>query len=587
MAAPGVGSIRALNPRWITLLLIVAATAAATVVSFRITITPLDASPVFLVSASGMVLLARFGRRAWPAFALGDMIGEWVGTSRPASVMLVVVITHVLVALAGATWIVDHDAWPGDLRTSVRYVVGASALAIVQGLAFVAISYGLDPPPAGASLRNELLWVTVGVLVGFLVGGTFLAAWLRAEPSSTGPLRPALGLIAITGAAAGGLAGPISVMVPLALLGTLLLTSRAGRRWGGAALVIVAACAFVGAERGMAPMGGTGTAGELANVMVTLALMGGFVALLGGYRRAGQAASHPVATVALVFAGIMLVAGISGVGASAIVVADDAPLVVAGMFTAVSAIGLAILRSARPVDRPLHRRGAMLAACAGVLYALNLALYFGAEPLIGPGAATALAMISPLPVVILSVIFLRVRTSWGVMAGIAIIVGGALVAAMGSLSNPWGIALAVLSAVAFAGSVIVTRKALGQGGIIEIALISTASAAIVSLVAGVIVSGPGALLLPEGQVRAIALAALGAQLVPILGRTWALEHMGADLVGAEGVLGPASTGLLAFWLLTPPDAATQWIGLLVIAAGAVLAALAGGRVTRPAGPADP
>jgi drug/metabolite transporter (DMT)-like permease len=53
------------------------------------------------------------------------------------------------------------------------------------------------------------------------------------------------------------------------------------------------------------------------------------------------------------------------------------------------------------------------------------------------------------------------------------------------------------------------------------------------------------------------------------------------------VLGPASTGLLAFWLLTPPDAATQWIGLLVIAAGAVLAALAGGRVTRPPGPADP
>jgi len=576
-----------MKPRWITLLLIAAATAAATAVSFRITITPLDASPVFLVSVVGMVLLARFGRRAWPAFALGDVIGEWVATSRPAPLILAVVITHVLIALAGATWMVDHDAWPADLRTSVRYVVGACALAIAQALAFVAIAYGLDPPRAGSGLRDEMLWVTVGVLAGFLVGGTFLTAWLGAEPGRKGQLRPALGLIAITGAAVAGLAGPIDVLAPVALLGTLLLTARAGRRWGSSALIIVAACALVGAERGMAPMGGTGTTAALANVMVALALMGGFVVLLGGYRRAGQAASHPVATVALVFAGIMLVAGISGVGASAIVVAENAPLVVAGVFTAVSAIGLAILRSARPVDRPLRRRGVFLAACAGVLYALNLALYFGAEPLIGPGAATALSMISPLPVVILSVIFLRLRTSWGVVGGIAIIVGGALMAAMGSLSSPWGIALAVSSAVAFAGSVIFTRKALGQGGIIEIALVSTTSAAIVSLLAGVIVAGPAALLLSPDQIRAIALAALGAQLVPILGRTWALEHMRPDLVGAEGVLGPASTGLLSFWLLTSPTAATQWIGLLVIAAGAVLAALAGGRPARSPGVADP
>ena len=567
-------------PRWLIACVIAAAAFAASALSFSITITPLAVSPVFVTTAAGMVLLARFGRWAWPAFALGNALGEVLVTSRSAPLILITVMLHTGVAVAGATWVADHDAWPDDLRTSVRFLLGAVVLAVVTGLAFGVAAHGMGDGGSGHGIRMDILWATVGVLVGYLVGGATLAAWLRPTPGPSQRLLPAVGFVVVSAAAVLGLAGPVSLAAPIALLGTLLITARAGRRWGSSALVVVAACAFVGAERGLGPMGGGGnTTRALADVMVTLALFGGLTLLLGGYRNSGAAATRPVATTALLFAGMMLVAGIAGVGANEVVVADNAPLVVAGMFTAASAIGLFILRSARAVEQHPHRRGAVLASFAGAFYALNLALLFGAMPLIGAGAATALAMISPLPVMVLSVIFLRLQPSWLVIGAIGIIVAGAVVAALGSLSSPLGIALALASAVAFAGSVILTRKALITTSIVDTALVSTTSAAVCALVAGAIISGPGSLLIPADQVRLIALAAIGAQLVPILGRTWALQHMGADLVGAEGVLAPATTAMLSFWLISPADTTSQWVGLVVIAGGAVLAALAGGRGT--------
>jgi drug/metabolite transporter (DMT)-like permease len=556
------------------------ASAASAALSFGIVITPLDVSPILLMTAVGAVLMAWLGRGTWPAFLVGDIVGEALATDRALALIALAGLLHTLIALAAATWIARYDAWPGDLRTSVRYLLGAAAISVIDGLLFGVATHALGTPGGGSGLQDEVLLAIVGVLVGFLVAGTLLLAWLR-RPAACGPWRgPAAGLVAISVAAALGLAGPVGVAVPIALLGSLLLTATSGRRWGSLGMVAITITALIGAERGGAPMGGDGTTEAIAHIMVTLALFGGFTLLLGGYRSAGAATSRPVATTALLFAGMMLVAGIAGVASNEVVVTENSPLVIAGVFTTVSALGLLILRRARPVEKGLQRRGFLLAMGAGGLYALNLALLFAAMPLIGAGAATALGMISPLPVVVLSIIFLGLRPTWWVGGAVLIIVVGALVAALGSLDDPAGIALAVLSAVAFGGSVVITRAALRSAGILDVALVSAATAAVLALVMGAIISGPSTLLLSQQEIRVIALAALGAQLVPILGRTWALQHMGTDLVGAEGVLAPATTALLSFWLISPASSASQWVGLVIIGAGAVLAALAAGRVPR-------
>lgn len=563
------------RPGWLAMLVVLLATMAASALSFGITITALHVAPVLLTTAVGTALMARMGRGTWPAMLVGDTLGQVAVGHGSIWLVLATSVLHLLVALAGATWVVHHDAWPQDLRSSMRYVIGAVVLSAVAGVGFACLVHAVGLPIPGHALLEDTLWASVGMLVGFLVAGGALLAWLR---PGAGPLRvgwPVAGLVAVTVAAFAGLAGPLAIAVPIAMLGTMLLTARAGRRWGFAALVVAAALSLVGADRGVAPFGGTTTTGALTNVMLALGLFGGLTILLGGYRESGQGTRHTVATTALLFAGMMLVAGVAGVVSNDVVISQDSPLVVAGFFTAATTVGLIILRSARPVTTAPGRRGVSYAVAAGALYALNLALLFTAMPLVGAGAATALAMISPLPVVVLSVIFLRLRPSWLVVGATGIIVMGAVVAALGSLDSPSGLTLALLSAVAFGASVICTRKALLNAGIIDVALASAASAAVVSLVAGAIVDGPAALLLSEQEIRIIALAALGAQLIPMLGRTWALEYMGADLVGAEGVLAPATTALLSFWFISPPSAASQVVGLVVIAVGGVLAALAG------------
>lgn len=260
------------------------------------------------------------------------------------------------------------------------------------------------------------------------------------------------------------------------------------------------------------------------------------------------------------------------------------PLIIAGLFSAVTALGLVIILSARVVDGRPSRRAAAFGLLAGGLYALSLVPLFASMPLVGAGTATALAMISPLPIALLSLAFLRLRISPAVIGAICIIIVGALMAALGSLSSPLGITLALLSGVSFAASVICARTALRGASIVDVALLTAASSAVLALGVGMDLEGTGAVLVSQDEVRLIALAALGAQLVPVLGRSWALEHLGADIVGAEGVLAPAIAGLLSYWLIAPASSASQWVGLLVIAMGGSLAALAGRRAPQSRGP---
>ncbi len=79
------------------------------------------------------------------------------------------------------------------------------------------------------------------------------------------------------------------------------------------------------------------------------------------------------------------------------------------------------------------------------------------------------------------------------------------------------------------------------------------------------------------------MAALGAQLVPTLGRVWALSGISADVVGAEGVLAPVTTALLSFWLLEAATTGGDIAGLVLVASSAVAAAVLGARQPSRAG----
>jgi drug/metabolite transporter (DMT)-like permease len=164
------------------------------------------------------------------------------------------------------------------------------------------------------------------------------------------------------------------------------------------------------------------------------------------------------------------------------------------------------------------------------------------------------------------------------MAGaVAVIVAGAIISAWGSLDDPLGIALALGSAVVFAISLLVTQQALKHAGVVDVALVSALSAAAVALLVGIIVEGPGAFVLTPQEIGELALAALGAQLVPLLGRSWALSQISANMVGAEGVLAPVATAVLSFLFIDAVVTGSQVLGLVVITAGALIATLAGSR----------
>ena len=69
----------------------------------------------------------------------------------------------------------------------------------------------------------------------------------------------------------------------------------------------------------------------------------------------------------------------------------------------------------------------------------------------------------------------------------------------------------------------------------------------------------------------------GAQLVPLLGRSWALDQNSANLVGAEGVLAPVVTALLSILFIDSVVSTGEVTGLVIITAGALVATLAGSR----------
>lgn len=575
---------------WLATAAVALGALAAAMLSYAIALTELSITPILLVPGVGAVLLARWGRALWPGLAAGDALGQAVMHQRTVSLLVLSVALHVVVSLVGATWIRRAGVRLHDLASTARFIGIAAAISAISGLTAMLMLYMHGHIPGGETMGTMTAWLMLGYMSGFIVGGTLVLAWSEPEvPLATERHRPVAmaATAAVTALAFVGFVVPWGPAVPLALLGALGVAGRAGVRWGSLCMFMIAAFAIWGADLDYAPFGGLANGEEAVNTMLAVTLFAGAALLLSAYRDGGEERARSATAVAVVFAVLMLVAGVASLAANAVAINRETPFVLSGLLALGAAISLGILRFTRTPAQPSTRRGLVIAAVAGAIYVVNLALYLQAVPAIGSGTATALSMAAPLAVVLLSIVVYRTRPTWGVVVAVAVIVTGVVIAASGSMDNPFGVALALASAVVFAISLLFTKSALRHASVVDVALVSAAAAAAVALVVGVIVEGPEAFALTREQVGELMLGALGAQLVPILGRSWALGQIDANVVGAEGVLAPVTTAVLSFWLIDAVTTASEVTGLVVIAVGALIATLAGSPRRARATPARP
>lgn len=573
--------------RWLVAVGLVAViTFLVTLLSYAVALTALEVSPIMLVPGFGSVMLARFGRSLWPGVVAGDAIGQVVIHDRAMVLVAATVVIHVLACIACATWIQRTGAGIGDLGRTTRFLGISAAVSIAGAAVSAPLLLALHDIPPQFDMAEIFGWLAMGYLVGFVVGGGLVLAWTDPHHPMRAAMRQPVAIacvVLVTVVAGVGFLAEVGPLVPLALAGALGLAGRAGARWGTAAIFAIALVAIEAPTQGIhPPFGGQDPAEQAANAMLALGLFAAAVLLLAAYRDAGEGPRRAPVTVAITFAGLMLVAGVTSLAANEVAMNRTTPYVLSGLLSLGAAVGLGLLRVSRTPAAPSNRRGITLAVAAGAVYVLNLALYLEAVPLIGSGPATGLTMTAPLAIVVLGVIVYRTRPALGVIVAVVPIAAGAALLAADAVGDPLGIVLALTSAVVFGVSVIITKQALVHANVVDVALASALSAAVVALGIGIVTEGLEAFDLTAAQYGALALAALGAQLVPTLGRSWALSHISADVVGAEGVLAPVTTTLLSFWFLDAVTDGGEIAGLVLIASGAVIAALAGSR-----GRADP
>jgi drug/metabolite transporter (DMT)-like permease len=569
------------SPQWWVLVgALAAATFLAALGSYAIALTNLMISPMLLTPGIGTAVLVRWGRSLWPGFVVGDLAGQLLIREHAWTLILLSTAIHLMIVLLGTTWVRRSKTGVGNLADVLRYAgittvlsVAAAAFSLIAVLAHGGI-------PADDRQPIFLGWLILGYLGGYLVAGGLAMAWVvnradvRADLHDAGALT---GTALVTVCAVLGFGWGVGVLVPIALLAALALAARRGPRWSTLAMAIITAAALSGAARGLAPFGGIEDGEQAANVMLAVTLFTLAALMLAGFRESAEGVARPASTVAMLFGVFMIIAGISGIATNQLAINHDTPFVNSGMLSLGAALGLLMLRLARTPPRATTRTGFTLAAIAGAIYVANLALFLQSVPLIGGAASTALSMTAPLAVVVLAIFVERARPSGGVVLAVGLIVAGAIFYASGITWNTTGVVLALGSAWVFAASLIFMTRALARSNVTDVALVGAFAAAAVALPVGLIVEGPDAFVFTSSEIGALALGALGAQLVPQLSRSWALAQIGPSPVGAIGVLAPVVTISLSMWLLSNPIDAGEIGGLVLIVGGALTATLAGTR----------
>jgi len=561
---------------WSGAALLAVAVALGGIASSAVAVHGTPVSPIYLPLGIGVASLAVWGRSLWPGFMVGDAVALVLGDDRALWLVAVSMALHLGVLLLGATLLQRRSAWIVDLGSAARYVVISFGLAILGGLTGVLV-IGMQQSDAGpyGPTGDFLTWL-MGDLSGYLVAGALVIAWTR--PAVVVELRHRAPLIAILVVAALSIwlvvqASPLASVVGLIAVG--LVAMRFGVRWGTTATAMLMGALLVDAARGTADFGGVTPDAQAFNSMLAVSITASASLLLAGYRDGVGRVATSARTVTLVAAGTLLAAGFATFASGQLTVQRGYPLATTCVFYFASAAGLAMVRGARQPEVATGTRGRRIAIGAGAISALSLALYFASLPRLGLGAGTGLSMTAPAFIVVIAAIVMRRAPSSLAVAGSGAIACGALAVTVARGGGETaGIALALLGALAFAVFVIVLAAALRDGSPVEIALIVALAAGVASGVLALCFEGPAGFSVTPQELLIIAIGAIGSGAIPTLVRAWSLPEIGPPVVGALGVLSPVMTVLLSMVLLGTGRTPLAIAGVIVIASGAALSALA-------------
>jgi drug/metabolite transporter (DMT)-like permease len=185
--------------------------------------------------------------------------------------------------------------------------------------------------------------------------------------------------------------------------------------------------------------------------------------------------------------------------------------------------------------------------------------------------------LNPTLVLLLSVLWLRVRVSARQMAAIALSYVGVLVVFGQELrfegSNvALGAALVFASALSYAVYLVASGEVVKRLGALRLTGVATSVACVFAIAQLFVLRPPSAVLVPEPVVWLSLLNATLTTFAPVVMVMMAIERIGAPLAAQCGMVGPMSTILLGVWLLGEPFTGWVVVGTLLVLAGVWLLA---------------
>jgi drug/metabolite transporter (DMT)-like permease len=274
---------------------------------------------------------------------------------------------------------------------------------------------------------------------------------------------------------------------------------------------------------------------------------------------------------ALIFA-----ASLVGVSFAAIFVrlALPAPPVTTGfyrMFFATLLLGIWLLvRRERVAWRG---RAARLSLAAGVFLGLDLAMWHTSIVLTSVALATLLVNTTPLYVGLWAALVERVRFETRFVLGSLLALAGMLLLLGLPQDDPGdlrGAALALISAVCYAGYLLLMRAARLGTATVPLLFLSSTSATL-TLGVSAWLRGDAFTGFPAKSWAAMLGAAVLSQLVGQMGVIWSLRYLPATVTSVALLAQPVGTTLLGWWLLGETITGSEALGGATVLAGITLA----------------
>lgn len=224
----------------------------------------------------------------------------------------------------------------------------------------------------------------------------------------------------------------------------------------------------------------------------------------------------------------------------------------------------------------------LLLLSATVSLVIGDSAYFVASRRIGVARALPISMSYPVLTALVAVFFLGESASWALWTGAVLVVGGAILLGLparqkGSLRLPatagrWdvpSIALAVLAAVGWAGSVLVVKLVLAEADPVTINVVRTFFAALLST--GLALSSPRlAGTWPRGRWAVCAVAVGALAMLSSLTFVAALEMVGAARASILNAAAPLFAAPIARFALAEPVSPRTLVGIAGTVAGIML-----------------